>query len=808
MNDNNITTKNGWSKWAELTAPYLNSSDQRIKNATEKFGESLRTAHEGLWLGQHGLSLTERETDVVLEHLEQKKPRAIRRLIQHIFRQGLSCGNINEQWACYLPPMRRRIRHAMPLVRQADFARVQPLRLAQAALNKRLDSLDLSDPAVSAGAVIFCAAGYSGLIAKRWLHSLCTATDDDLTISSPGLRLDLKDLNNAKKRRSFFPDQFTELLILSHRDRHGLPIIKLQEGSGVAKAMENCLEAFGDTLELDKDTSRDLKKNLHLISLPALFQNAPGYIVGSSIDRTPTTHLRNDTLARIFNETFSPQAALTPSPEVGINLRPMNIPPKVVDGRRDSYLRGILRILATFGQPQMTLTSQDAILEVSNLRPSDCELWPVEKLLRDWAFHLLNEAGRGAAAPSSVARYFQAVWQPLLVSAQDIELLPLDAASWEDLYDEVLALVHSEAGRRYLQGRLHSFHQWMAKENEAPAVDFRELDNYATGTGTVNANLITVTEFKTAIARLDDPEMIADEWLREVCINVLTLCFRCGLRRREPLQLRLMDFRQTSSVLWIRPSQYGSVKSTQGIRKLFLDALLEPEELQRFEHWFAKVTMGVARPGTSDNLIFCNPEQPQQMVDAQRVFGKIMDIVRQVCNDVTLVPHHLRHSFANWTFVRLQIATGSLAVQRTTPAFADVSFDLASCRLLKERLYNFLPDQLVDAGRRDLYCVTALMGHLSPSTTMRSYIHLIDFLTGCFMRDYPKLTRVDDIANLRGVDRSRIYQMVKAAANPDADVFMLVLGDLRRRLIQEKASGEKKRSDITPQIAEINSAGG
>lgn len=183
------------------------------------------------------------------------------------------------------------------------------------------------------------------------------------------------------------------------------------------------------------------------------------------------------------------------------------------------------------------------------------------------------------------------------------------------------------------------------------------------------------------------------------------------------------------------------------------------------------MTADVINPGCSSNLIFCNPEEPQKMVDGQRVFGVILDVVREVANDDTLVPHHLRHSFANWTFVRLQIATGGLLVPRKAPAFSDECFDVTACKRLKERLYNLLPDSDADAGRRDLYCVSALMGHLSPGTTLQSHIHLIDFLTGCFARSYPRLSRSDDIANLRGVDRSLIYRMVANSATLEKDLF-------------------------------------
>jgi integrase len=793
MNIEAATPSGVWGTWTNLAARYINCGDRRIANAAAEFSDALKAAHIGLWRGEKGLGMTDRETDSVLTTLEAKRPRAQRRLIQNIFRRGLTRGNKSKRWVCYLPPLRCRIRFTMPLVRQADFARVQPLRFAQAALIDQLDSLDLSSPSVSAGAVIFSAASYGGLISRHWLQALCRATEDDLAMGGAGIRLDLTDPRKDRKRRSFWPDPFSELLLLGHRTRHGLPLICLKDGDDIVSAMEHCLVAFCDAIGLDKGIAREVRKNLHLLALPAWFQDAPGYIVGSAIDRTPTTHLRNETLARILGESFAPITTAFSPQDADLDHSPMNVPPMVVAGRFDSYLRGIRRVLSIFGRPQMTMTSTEACTEIQSLKPSDRELRPIEKLLTDWALDLLKKAGRGEVAPSSVARYFQAIWQPLLVSTEGFDTLPLDSDSLEDLYDDALRSIASESGRRYLQGRLASFHNWLVKERKVPEINFTELDHYVVGAGTVNANLISVSEFKEAVSLLESPDIFKDEWLREVCVNVLTLCFRCGLRRREPLQLRLRDYRAGSHVLWIRPSQFGSIKSDQGIRKLFLDALLEPQELERFEKWFARMAASATNPGSSNNLILCNPDDPQKLVDPQRVFGVIMDVVRKVANDNTLVPHHLRHSFANWTFVRLQITTGSLVVPRNTPAFSDECFDLKACKRLKERLYNLLPNSEADAGRRDLYCIAALMGHLSPGTTLHSYIHLIDFLTGRFARGYPRLSRIEDIADLRGVDRSLIYRMVRNATTPDHDAFTIVLADLRNRLLLEKKEARSRK---------------
>ena len=74
---------------------------------------------------------------------------------------------------------------------------------------------------------------------------------------------------------------------------------------------------------------------------------------------------------------------------------------------------------------------------------------------------------------------------------------------------------------------------------------------------------------------------------------------------------------------------------------------------------------------------------------------------------------------------------------------------------------------------------------------------MIDFLTGSFARGYPRLFRIDDIANLRGVDRSLIYRRLGGASTRTTDAFTLVLEDLRNRLVLERISaGERTEAGM------------
>lgn len=758
--------------------PLVEGGDETASQAAKIFMERIAKEGQAIWNCEQGLTKSSTDTDLLLDRLESGLKKTHRKVVQHLLRTGLAQGNRSGLWTCYLPPLRRNIRPAMPLVRQCDFARLPVLRAVQEAILRQLDRLPLADRDVSAGLIIVSAAAFGGLVHKQWLSALGFANYTSCSVGPAGLRIELIDPTNSSLRRSFFPDPFTEFVFLRHWLSHDLPLVTPKPGQG-RPPHERCLKALMNSIKMDTRTSSELVSNLHAAAFPALFIQAPGCMSAYAIRRFSSTSLPESVSRRVFNECSKGMDIGLSSPSSAAERPFSTFLPKNCS-RRDWYLRTILHHLSQFAQPVCRHTAGEIEEMISAVKPpQDC--WRVESLLCQWVLEQLLPQAHKSLAPASIARYFQSIWQPLFVAATDLDLLDLDGDSTADLYDRALSLVPSTAGRRYLQSRLAAFHAWLRKQHNLAEVDFSELDHYVADKGAVRANVITVPEFRAAISLLEDPDLVLEDWLREVCVLVLILCFRLGLRRREPLQARLCDFREVGNTLWVRPSMYGSVKSRQSIRKLPLASLLEADELERFHRWFRRVAERVGEPKVSQHLIFCNPDQPQVVLDPQRVFEKIMKAVRTATNDPTLVPHHLRHSFANWTFIRLQLAGGYFNLPTGLPAFDDCAFSIDRCVQLKSNLYNYADSAIHDIGRRDLYCVASLMGHLSPATTVSSYIHLFDFLTSRFTRDYPRVDRIEDLANLMGVDRSRIYQIAKSKNITRDKLFSALLSSLRER---------------------------
>ena len=93
--------------------------------------------------------------------------------------------------------------------------------------------------------------------------------------------------------------------------------------------------------------------------------------------------------------------------------------------------------------------------------------------------------------------------------------------------------------------------------------------------------------------------------------------------------------------------------------------------------------------------------------------------MHHVTGDQRLRVHHLRHSFANWQWFRLNPSVLSLARQQLT-LFNHPLFSAEQVRQFHIRL------GLKVASRKSMYVLCHLLGPGDPRMTMGSYLHFRD----------------------------------------------------------------------------------
>jgi hypothetical protein len=219
-----------------------------------------------------------------------------------------------------------------------------------------------------------------------------------------------------------------------------------------------------------------------------------------------------------------------------------------------------------------------------------------------------------------------------------------------------------------------------------------------------------------------------------------------------------MDFQDGDlPELVIRPSKWGRLKSRQAERRIPLLAFMDSGEIDMLRTLHAYRSEN----GLPSEVMLTDHSEGRPL-DGTMLFRPFLKALREVSGQA-YGAHALRHGFANFTLVRFHIAQG-LELPRTIYAFQGPRFEKAACLKLVAVLSGRPTGQPIDM--QFLYALARLLGHLSPSTTIRSYVHILDMLV-CLLRqrEQPKIT-VDHVASLMGVTYQRVQQLLVGDAIP------------------------------------------
>ncbi|MDR3739873.1 MAG: hypothetical protein P4L40_12745, partial [Terracidiphilus sp.] len=376
-------------------------------------------------------------------------------------------------------------------------------------------------------------------------------------------------------------------------------------------------------------------------------------------------------------------------------------------------------------------TPQEALRVLHDIG-RDESLPPAAKssLILEFAADLLSRSGRTKPMQMGTLR----AWVPKLVehigvSLQDSEydILPRSRLSSDDLegiyraaLDEIDPEDDTPSVRRCLVESLRAFHEFLVRKHRVkPLLDTSMFLLHRFGS-TVDANLITFEEYHEVLAWLDRnwPSNL-DPALQPMARIMVILGFRCGLRRNEALAINWFAVCSggPKPELLIQPYSGHRLKSSSAKRRLPLSLLMDGEELKEI------LALALKRESASSGSI--TEDQMFAGVTARRLLPVIHKAMRAVTKDPSIKYHHLRHSFATWTFMRFMIGeSGSIPEQLQhlpkTRAWLAGSADF--CRRTHDVVCKVVTvdgqpavKPLPSTTRLNAYLLAQMMGHSSPS---------------------------------------------------------------------------------------------
>lgn len=369
---------------------------------------------------------------------------------------------------------------------------------------------------------------------------------------------------------------------------------------------------------------------------------------------------------------------------------------------------------------------------------------------------LAIEGGRlkGILATSTIAAYMR----PVTAFARTVvgrQLLDADPPAIEETYrDLVMKGCASKAHERL--ACLQDFHEHAVLHFGALPVDWHEVAaDLPHAQKHVNANLVHQHEVDLAVTLIASMVGLPAHLVLMAQATV-HLMHDLGLRFGEVFRLRTKDAFAGNEYLYIRSTEHGEVKTHSGARMVPLRDLLGAQGHAALSSLLARAnTLSKGDPTTP---LFCDPDDPSALVLRADVVRIIAHALRVATGDLTIRPHHLRHSAVTNSY-------GLLVVDELDDAWergATLRHELVS---------------EVDATRRATHAHSQLYGHGGPDTTALVYLHQQEFRVASWMAKLlPEMSSVE-IAGLSGWTDVRVRK-AWATGKSNLDILRLAVSGL------------------------------
>ena len=316
-----------------------------------------------------------------------------------------------------------------------------------------------------------------------------------------------------------------------------------------------------------------------------------------------------------------------------------------------------------------------------------------------------------AYARSSIERYLSSLSQVFQGMASSIDLLCLDGDEVTDLCSDMLMFHNLKQNDiHYLADRLQEFFEW-ASELGVTLPDWDELD-LGNVKRSVRPGLFSESEYLDCLNYLLN--MASPDPNRGIqAAFVVFLAYRFGLRAWEAIGMKRRDLCRSGELLWvlIDRNQHRDLKRSASSRR----AVPLVFELHKIEQCLLKDVLAdhdaIAGGNPNAPILFSVIDDEIMLTTAARMLpDDISKALKIVTGNPLMTLHHARHSFCNI------LASALFGLDTTLTQNLMIQHDPKTIREILLGT-NLMP------SRRSAMGVARAMGHQTPMTGFRSYIH-------------------------------------------------------------------------------------
>ena len=253
----------------------------------------------------------------------------------------------------------------------------------------------------------------------------------------------------------------------------------------------------------------------------------------------------------------------------------------------------------------------------------------------------------------------------------------------------------------------------------------------------------------------------------------LILGYRLGLRGGEVKHVRPMDFDfHGFSVLKIEPYDKNNLKTKRAYRFVGISGRLLRPEFEFLKSYIQDYTSSGRR---EDERLIEFSSDKKVGTNNYYIFQFLCHSIRVITGDNNTAYHTLRHSFASNNVLMTQ------ALSEDSGSIVKDFFGNEVMMQYEEYLNRVDPPHNGCRTSRPLHQLALEIGHASPKTTLKSYIHTIDYLVPFYQRHMIPQFSTAELAGLLGVSR----QAIQKTAEPDPETQLRALSDYRGMLLRQ-----------------------
>ena len=686
-----------------------------------------------LFHGEPAPKLTDEEMIAVARGISQNATEVSVQIRFYFLAKGIEIGNIRHGWRVPLIPHLVRIKKPPNWATPGNFAGRVAARKLEDAFGRDLERPLSPEPGVQYGQLLFSAVFFGCLLESMWLEPFLAAVTHGAVFQHKGVLwvemvrenvlrgADPESEEPSSYTKRFFPDYFTQALLYRLFDNKLLP------ANLPASKPWSLLQTYMKQLSglSVSDVPNALTELIRISTSRNLL--LPGSMLAYATGQLRSTSLAIGPWLRCL----SGRAIRVAKPEpVGESLR-ASIPKLKVHQsynakRNEELFKNLLNDINPKNKIVTTPKKLRVILD-KFLATHKAEISPTFHLLLFWGKQLLQERisyleRRSKINPvkaRTLYRYFQAINVSLLHAASHQNLLEIDPYEVELIYEEAL---DNRTNDVMAPQCLCQFHGFLQAFFGLPPIESIELKGQSSRQTNENANLVTLDLYLLVLKGLGWGGECLHRW-QKLRILGWIICYRCGLRPAEVLNLRMIDIQTVgpdSLELLIRLK----TKTKRGIRRVPAALRMSADELSLLHGYCQQRCTELGLFG--DEYFLAHPDQKLGRIADGDLFGETRALLKSISQDDTLRLYHARHTFNSTLQVQFQLR-GRAPFDKQ--GFLNLDFSSENDGLLRKAIMGS-----ESWGRKDQYVQGILVGHATPEVTNQYYNHLSDLLLGCQVR--------------------------------------------------------------------------